>query len=121
MEEMERIKQIIPVPDNITVMLPADEDGKPFLFDTAREGWPAFFALVEVDGEDEVAAYTLDSYGSPSISRDAKFLPAVRCRCCGAKMFVRDQDELNFRTAQYECPCGAAFSRETGWTDEGET
>lgn len=97
------IKQIIPVPDNLTaVVLIEQTDGTELWEDAAKHGTPVFMAL---DNRGEVLPHVLKKPGEDEAGPAVQFRPAVRCPTCGQKMWVAPHDDL-LEPLVYECPCG---------------
>ena len=95
------IKQIIPVPDNLTaVILVEQKDGAALWEDAAKHSAPVFMAL---NNRGEIKPCTLGDTGEngPTV----QFRPAVRCPACGQKMWIAPHAN-GCELLTYECPCG---------------
>lgn len=99
------IKQIIPVPDNLTAVIPIPQtDGTCFWEDAAKNGHPVFLALTD---EDSLLPLVIGSAGTADLDAAIQFRPAVFCPSCGQKMWIaRHADGSEYLS--YECPCGVA-------------
>ena len=112
-----KIKQIIPVPENISTILPAmGNDGTDWWEDTAQEGWPVLLALVEdAHGNCTVCPYSFDWIGNGKLDRKIQFRPAIHCKKCSQKMWIVPHKE-DFEQPKYECACGVTYDAENGWS-----
>ena len=102
------IKQIIPVPDNLTaVVLIEQTDGTELWEDAAKHGTPVFMAL---DNRGEVLPHVLKRPTEDEAGLAVQFRPAVRCPTCGQKMWIAPHDDL-LEPLMYECPGGDCMRR----------
>lgn len=119
-EVEEKILQIIPLPQDATVVMPCYEDPTseycPGLFDVREMGGAGFMALCEYKGFRSVSIKAADKYG---FSSEAEIVPTVYCPACKTRMFAhargctdaqdairRDPDQNGHLV--YRCPtCGA--------------
>ena len=101
------IKQIIPVPDNLTAVIPIPQtDGICFWEDAAKNGHPVFLALTD---EDTILPVVIGSTGAV-LDAAIQFRPSVRCPSCGQKMWVAPHKDLS-EPLVYECPGGDCMRR----------
>ena len=102
------IKQIIPVPDNLTaVVLIEQTDGTELWEDAAKHGTPGFMAL---NNRGEVLPHVLKKPGEDESRLPVQFRPAVRCPTCGQKMWIAPHADLS-EPLMYECPGGDCMRR----------
>lgn len=119
-EEKEKILQIIPLPDDATVVVPCYEYDKSeyysFLRDVREAGGAGFLALTEYKGIRDVSIRVTTPFGG---EEDAQIVPTVYCPACKTRMFAharcstdaqssifRDEDQNGHII--YRCPtCGA--------------
>ena len=100
------IKQIIPIPDNLTAVIPIPQtDGTCFWEDAAKNGHAVFLVL---NNRGEIKPRTFGDTGEnePTV----QFRPSVRCPSCGQKMWVAPHADLS-EPLVYECPGGDCMRR----------
>ena len=102
------IKQMIPVPDNLTAVIPIPQtDGTCFWEDAANNGYPVFLALTD---EDALLPVVIGSAGVGELGDTVQFRPSVRCPSCGQKMWIAPHEDLS-ESLVYECPGGDCMRR----------
>lgn len=104
------IKQIIPLPDNITPVISFhQDDGSQLWEDAARHGWIVQLALL---ADDEIHPVYVTPDGDSEVDENytaVAFRPAIRCPKCGQKMWVLPH-RSDYTRLDYLCPCGVTRS-----------
>lgn len=123
-------KQFVPVTDDLTVMLPAQDDEGWYFFDAIANGWAVYHVFDMFDPEDmdgEFAlrgVYTVDCLGTGGIETHTYTEPTVHCKRCGQRMRVLDvrvSEKPNggiykqMSQVEYACTCGAKYTEQDGW------
>ena len=85
----DRIKQLLPVPEQLTPMIRVGRDGRNYYTDAFTEAKAVFIALMDdiVFGSYTVF-YVVDSDGNGEFAEedDVRLVPTVYCRACGQRM-----------------------------------
>ena len=87
---MENIKQIMPLPDYMEVMLLSNgKSGKIQFASTSKLGNTAVLALVEEDGVSSVKPYVFRQDGTRYVYDQFRILPVPKCTECGSRMQIQ--------------------------------
>ena len=119
-----RIKQIMPIPDGLTVMIPVLEaDRSTGMEEATQTQWTHLLALVDGEGEqdDGVVLYEMSADGTGNIAEDGTCLVREKkCRYCGQRMTPH---KLPFDDRiRYTCRCSAEYATDMDeWTFRGKT
>ena len=104
----DRIKQLLPVPEQLTPMIRVGRDGRNYYTDAFTEAKAVFIALMDdiVFGSYTVF-YVVDSDGNGEFAEedDVRLVPTVYCRACGQRMMAGTTPAKPDHVI-YSCPCG---------------
>lgn len=107
-----RLLQIMPLPENMTVMVvDTDDDDNVVMRDCVETSNCYCLALAEDDGETVVYPYALTDWNGFDVR--ASIVPVRKCPKCGKRMQPH-MEEGEGATLHYTCGCGHA---EPGWLD----
>ena len=118
---MPEIKQILPIPDSLTVLThERNEISRWHYIDAIAKGETVLYALVTTeDGQNDILFYVGDYFGCFELVDEDSIIsvlvtPTIHCRKCGKRMIAYTTHE-DPECVRYRCSCGEIADDGNDW------